>query len=209
MAERPAARPGQRGEREARPPHADDRRIAPDPLTAVLPALAALGAIASVAAVNWAGREASPGRPRSRRKAGAALRDLEASCLGLQSIFGRLATAFAEPARDGPSPALALKFGVHGRAIPHAAFAAHQQLINDIASTLVVVSQNAFDVTSSIEDGEIEAPETVFFGFGEQQEKLNQLLAQRPSLERSIAQGREIAAALAALVRELRKHETG
>ena len=39
-----------------------DTRLAPDPFTAVLPALAALGAIASIATINWAAQERTPDR---------------------------------------------------------------------------------------------------------------------------------------------------
>ena len=55
-----------------------ETRLAPDPFTAVLPALAALGAIASIATINWAVQErATSDRARTKRKAGTALRDLE------------------------------------------------------------------------------------------------------------------------------------
>ena len=67
-----------------------DSRIAPDPLSAVLPALSALGAISSIAAVNWVGQERTPERGRSRRKVGLVIRDLESCCLGLQEVFKRL-----------------------------------------------------------------------------------------------------------------------
>ncbi|MGE0766569.1 MAG: hypothetical protein AB7L90_08910 [Hyphomicrobiaceae bacterium] len=56
-----------------------DRRIAADPLALVLPAVSALGAIASIAAINWVAQEKTVDRSRSRRKPGVALRDLE-SC---------------------------------------------------------------------------------------------------------------------------------
>jgi hypothetical protein len=50
---------------------ANDTRIAPDPFTAVLPALSALGAIASIAAVNWVAQDKTADRPKVKRKAGA------------------------------------------------------------------------------------------------------------------------------------------
>ena len=37
-----------------------ETRLAPDPFTAVLPALAALGAIASIATINWTAQERTP-----------------------------------------------------------------------------------------------------------------------------------------------------
>jgi len=44
---------------------------------------------------------------------------------------------------------------------------------------LVLASQNAFDVMSAVEDGEINPPDKLFFGFGEQQERLNKLIQAR------------------------------
>ena len=59
---------------QSRPEPAEgETRLAPDPFTAVLPALAALGAIASIATINWTAQERTPDRARSKRKAGTAL----------------------------------------------------------------------------------------------------------------------------------------
>jgi len=180
---------------ESRPvPTEGETRLAPDPFTAVLPALAALGAIASIATINWAAQERTPDRARSKRKAGTALRDLETCCLGLQEIFRRF--------QRNPR----LKFGVHGPRVGTDAARLFQQLINDVASMLVLASQNAFDVMSAVEDGEINAPEELFFGFGEQQERLNKLIQARATLKASVDAGAEVAGKLTELVRELKKH---
>jgi len=192
---------------ERRPAPAEgETRLAPDPFTAVLPALAALGAIASIAAINWAAQERTPDRSRSKRKAGTALRDLETCCLGLQEIFRRFQRnprLFAGEGAQGSSP---LKFGVHGPRVGTDAARLFQQLINDVASMLVLASQNAFDVMSAVEDGEINAPEELYFGFGEQQERLNKLIQARATLKASVDIGAEVAAKLTELVRELKKH---
>ncbi|MEQ1673205.1 MAG: hypothetical protein ABL893_20330, partial [Hyphomicrobium sp.] len=66
-----------------------DTRMPPDPFAAVLPAIAALGAIASIAAINWSGQEKSASRTRTKRKTGSSLRELETCCMGLASIFQR------------------------------------------------------------------------------------------------------------------------
>ena len=79
----------------------------------------------------------------------------------------------------------------------------YQQLMNDIASMLVLASQNAFDVMTAIEDGDIDAPEEVFFGFGEQQERLNKIIQERVTLRIAVDTGAEVAEKLTALVREL------
>ena len=98
-----------------------------------------------------------------------------------------------------------LKFGVHGPRVDADAARIYQQSINEIASMLVLATQSSFDVMSAMEEGEIEAPEEVFFGFGEQQERLNALIAQRASLKTLVETGLAIADQLMMLVRELRR----
>jgi hypothetical protein len=183
-----------------------ETRLAPDPFTAVLPALAALGAIASIATINWTAQERTPDRAKSKRKAGTALRDLETCCLGLQEIFRRFQRNPKLFAGDGAPASSPLKFGVHGPRVGTDAARLFQQLINDVASMLVLASQNAFDVMSAVEDGEINAPEELYFGFGEQQERLNKLIQARATLKASVDTGSQVALALTELVRALKKH---
>ena len=183
-----------------------DTRIAPDPFTAVLPALAALGAVASIATVNWVAHEKTPERARSKRKAAAALRDLESCCVGLQEIFKRFHKSPKLFAGEGAAAASPLKFGVHGPRIGPNAVRLYQQSMNDIASMLVLATQNSFDVMAAIEDGEIDAPEELFFGFGEAQDELNQLIQQRATLKTSVETGAKIAFRLTKLVRELKTY---
>lgn len=183
-----------------------DSRIAPDPFAAVLPAIAALGAVASIATVNWMAQDKTPERGRARRKAGTALRDLETCCLGLVEIFRRFKRhprLYAGEGGQGSSP---LKFGVHGPRVDADTARLYHQLINDVASMLVLASQNAFDVMCAVEDGEIDAPEAVYFGFGEQQERLNGLIQGRATLKTTVDVGLEVAARLTELVRELKRH---
>jgi len=184
-----------------------DSRIAPDPLSVVLPALAALGAIASIAAINWVGQEKTAERTRARRKAAVALRDLESCCMGLQEIFKRLHRYPKLYAGDGPGATAPLKFGVYGPRIDQTLARSYHQLMNDIASMLVLASQNAFDVMSAIEDGEIQAPEQLYYGFGEQQDRLNKLLQNRATMKVVVETGLDVSDKLTALVRELRKHK--
>ena len=196
-------------EREARKPVKTeaDTRIAPDPFTAVLPALAALGAISSIAAINWVAEPQTPDRARSRRKAAMALRDLESCCLGLHEIFRRFQRhphLFAGEGSPANSP---LKFGVHGARVDPDSARLYQQIINDIASMLVLASHNSFDIMSAVEDGEIDAPEEVYYGFGEEQERLNKLIAQRATLKVTVDTCADIAERLTAHVRELKKYK--
>jgi hypothetical protein len=183
-----------------------DSRIAPDPFAAVLPAISALGAIASIATINWAARERASDRTRPKRKAVIALRELETCCLHLSEIFRRFQRnpkLFTGEGAQGSSP---LKFGVHGPRVSTDAARLYQQVINDVASMLVLASQNSFDVMCAIEDGTIEAPEEIFFGFGECQDKLNKLIQNRATLKGSVDTGGEVADRLTQLVRELKKY---
>lgn len=183
-----------------------DTRMAPDPFTAVLPALAALGAIASIAAINWSAQEKTPDRAKAKRKAATALRDLETCCMGLTEIFRRFQRNLRLFSTEGAAAASPLKFGVVGSRVPADGARLFQQLVNDVASMLVLAAQNSFDVMCAVEDGEIEAPEELFFAFGEQQERLNKLIQGRATLKLSIDTGLDIADRLTQLVRELKKH---
>jgi hypothetical protein len=185
-----------------------DSRIAPDPLSVVLPAISALGAISSIAAVNWVGQERTPERARSRRKVGLVIRDLESCCLGLQEIFKRLNRNPRLFAGEGAAAGSPLKFGVHGPRIDPTLARTYHQLMNDVASMLVLASQNAFDIMCAVEDGEIAAPEQLFFGFGEQQDRLNKLVQERATLKALVETGLDVANALQALVSEFKKYKS-
>jgi len=185
-----------------------DSRIAPDPFAAVLPAIAALGTISSIATINWAARERTADRMRPKRKAVTALRELETCCLHLTEIFRRFQRNPRLLAGEGAQGASPLKFGVHGPRVTSDAAKLYQQAINDVASMLVLASQSAFEVMCAIEDGTVEAPEQIFFGFGECQDSLNKLIQNRATLKVSVDVGTEVADRLTTLVRELKKYRT-
>ncbi len=182
-------------------------RTAPDPFAAVLPAIAALGAISSIATINWVAEERTSDRPKAKRKPGTALRDLESCCLGLIEIFRRFKRYPKLYAGEGGQGASPLKFGVHGPRVEADVCRVYHQLMNDVASMLVLASQNAFDVMCAIEDGDIQAPEEIFFGFGEQQEHLNALIQNRATLKQTVETGHEVALRLKDLVGELKAHK--
>jgi hypothetical protein len=184
-----------------------DSRIAPDPLSVVLPAISALGAISSIAAVNWVGQERTAERSRSRRKVGLVIRDLESCCLGLQEVFKRLNRLPRLFAGEGAAAGSPLKFGVHGPRVDPVVARFYHQLMNDVASMLVLASQSSFDIMCAVEDGEIAAPEEVFFGFGEQQDRLNKLIQERATLKALIETGLDVANALQALASEFKKYK--
>ena len=184
---------------------AADTRLPPDPFTAVLPAVAALGAIASIAAINWTSQDKTPDRAKSKRKAATALRELETCCLGLAEIFRRFQRHSRVFSGEG-GPAAPMKFGVLGTRVNSDGARGFQQIMNDVASMLVLASQNAFDVMCAVEDGEINAPEEIYYGFGEQQERLNALISGRASLKVVVDTGVEVADKLASLVRQLKSY---
>jgi len=185
-----------------------DSRTAPDPFSIVLPALSALAAVSSIATIHWAAEDRESDRPRSRRKATTSLRDLETCCMGLSEIFKRFQNNPRAFSGDGRAASLPLKFGVHGPRLPADQVRQYQQLANDVASMLVLASQNAFDVMAAIEDGEIDPPEEIFFGFGECQEQLNKILLERLTLRAAVEIGADVARRLIELVRELRQHHS-
>ena len=183
-----------------------DSRIAPDPFAAVLPAIAALGAISSIAAINWVAQEKSVTRAKVKRKAAMALRDLESCCLGLTEVFRRFQKHPRIFAGDGATSS-PMKFGVHGPRIDDDGARLYRALINDTASMLVLASQNSFDVMAAIEDGEIVAPEELYFGFGEVQERLNKLIQGRATIRACVDTGLDSSERLTILVRELKRHK--
>ncbi len=184
-----------------------DTRIAADPVAVVLGAISALGAVASIAAVNWMAEDRSPERPRSKRKADAAVKDLERCCVGLQELFKRLHQSPKLFAGEGSSSASSpLKFGVHGSRVGAKDIRLLQQSVQDVASMMVLATQNALDVMAAIEDGELEPPDELFYGFGEAQEKLNKLLSERVTLKETVDQATMVAVDLTKLVQQLKDH---
>jgi hypothetical protein len=184
-------------------------RTAPEPLSIVLPALAALGAVASIAAVAWVAQDRGDAdRPRVKRRIDVILKDLETSCIGVAEILRRVRRHAKQLGLDGPQGGLPLKLGLTGGRVEAAGGGVYKQLVNDLATMLVLATQNSFDAISAIEDGEIEAPESVFFGFGEAQEKLNRLLVQRASVRATIDHSIDVAQQLAGLVGELKRYKT-
>ena len=73
---------------------------------------------------------------------------------------------------------------------------------------LVLAAQNAFDVMAAIEDGEIDPPDDIFYGFGEAQERLNQLIQERATMKASVETGLQVAVKLTDLVRKLKEYRS-
>ncbi|MEZ5774727.1 MAG: hypothetical protein R3D33_08510 [Hyphomicrobiaceae bacterium] len=181
-------------------------RIGPDPLSAVLPALSALGAIASIAAIMWVAEAPEGERQKPRRKVAVAIRDLESDCLILQEVFRRFPRILKIYGGDRPVVTAPAKFGLNGLKTDAESHQIFQSIMVDLARVLPSSAENAFDVMCAVEDGAIDAPEAVFYGFGECQERLNKLLTERASLKSSIETGLEVSARLTALVKDLKRY---
>lgn len=196
------------GKRISEEPAEADTRIAPDPFAAVLPAIAALGTISSIASINWSARERGSEQARPKRKTVTALRELETCCLHLAEIFRRFQRNPRLFIGEGAQASSPLKFGVHGPRVDGDTARLYQQAINDVASMLVLASQSAFEVMCAVEDGAVDAPEDIFFGFGDCQDRLNKLIQNRATLKACVDTGAEVAERLTELVRDLKTYRT-
>lgn len=180
-------------------------RTAPESVSLVLPALAALGAITSIAAVAYLATDREGDRPRVKRRGDSILKDLETSCLGIAEILRRLKRRAHLLGVDGPSGAAPLKFGLNAVRVDAAGGPLYHQLVNDMATMLVLATQSSVDVMSAIEDGEIDAPEEVLNQFAGAQEQLNALLAQRAGIRPLVDGCLDVAQRLATEVGGLRR----
>ena len=188
---------------------AEPGRAAPEPLAIILPAIAALGSVASIAAVAYLAEERTADRPRVKRRLDVILKDLETSCLGTAEILRRVIRHSPMFGLLGATSSASMKFGLLGTRVDAQQGHTYVQLINDVATMLVLAAQASFDTTNAIEDGDINPPEALFYKFGEAQAKLNALLAGRASIKASVETALAIAENLVVLVRELKTHRQG
>lgn len=183
-------------------------RAAPEPLAIVLPAIAALGSVAAIAAVAWLAEDRTGDRPRVKRRTDVILRDLETSCLGTAEILRRVIRHTPMFGLQNAASAAPMKFGLIGTRVDPQQGQIFIHLVNDVATMLVLAAQASVDATNAIEDGDINPPEALFYRFGEAQEKLNALLASRASIKVTVEHALAIAENLVALVRALKTHKS-
>jgi hypothetical protein len=185
---------------------AETGRAAPEPLSLILPAYAALGAITSISAVAWVAQDRTAERARVKRRIHVIIRDLETSAIGTQELFRRIKRNGKLFGLDGAIAAAPLKFGLHGGRVDAAAGEVYGQLANDAATMLVLATTNSFEAMAAIEDGEIDAPESLFVKLGECQDRLNALIVQRAPIFKLIESGIELAGELVDVIRQLKSH---
>lgn len=183
-------------------------RTPPEPLSLILPVLAALGSVASIAAIAWVAHDRAADRPRVKRRVDVILKDLETSCLGLAEILRRLKRHGRHFGLDGPAGGAPMKLGLNSTRVDPAAGQLYHQMINDVATHLVLATQNSFDAMNAIEDGEIDADDTLLDGFAHAQEQLNALIAQRASVRAMTDGSLAVAEQLVGLIRQLKERRT-
>ncbi len=183
-------------------------RTAPESVALVLPALSALGAIASIAAVAYLATDRDGERPRVKRRVDTILKDLETCCLGVAEILRRLKRGAKSLGVDGTSGGAPLQFGRNAVRVDAAGGPLYHQLVNDMATMLVLATQSSIDAMSAIEDGEIDAPDDMLEQFATAQADLNALLVGRAGIRPMVDGCLAVAVGLGAAVGLLRRRQS-
>lgn len=181
----------------------------PDPVAVVLPALAALGSIVSIAALGWVGRSGNTAPRRGRRNEGAVLKDLERDCRDLQDVFKRIVRGLPSLASGGGGTTLPMKFGMHAMAVPEHGQALYQSLLSSVSGLLLRAGQHSHELMNALEEGALEPTEAQFQAFGDAQERLNAIFVTRASIKVAIETGFDIAVRLTTVVGEIRERYVG
>ncbi|MFO1170483.1 MAG: hypothetical protein U1E49_05880 [Hyphomicrobiaceae bacterium] len=186
---------------EARPVH--QQHVGADPLSVALPALGALGTIASLASITWSVATAEPG-VLVGRKPSRLIRDMETDCLVVLEALRKLNRFLRENGGAKTLAATPFKFGLLGSPVARDAQALYRTLMSDVGRVGVSAHANVLDILVAVHTGQIDAPEEAFYGFGECQERLNGLLAERRGLSAVIDGGVAVAEALTRHVAHLK-----
>lgn len=201
--------PGKLSPKAAAAKALETTRAAPEPLSIILPAVAALGSIASIAAVAWLAEDRTADRPKVKRRIDVILRDLETSCLGTAEILRRVIRHSPMFGLLGATSSAPMKFGLLGSRVDVSQGHIYVQLVNDVATMLVLATQASFDITNAIEDGDLTPSEPLIYRFGDAQAKLTVLLSSRASLKTTVETALAIAEGLVICVRELKALKVG
>jgi hypothetical protein len=168
--------------------------------------VAALGAVAGIAAVAWLAEDRTSDRPRVKRRMDVILKDLETSCLGVAEILRRVIRNSPMFGLLGTAGATPIKFGILGARIDAAQSQTFHQLVNDVATMLVLATQASFDTANAIEDGDMTPPEALLYRFGEVQDGLNKMMSARSSIKSTVEGALIHAETLCGLVRKLKSY---
>ncbi|MEZ5926150.1 MAG: hypothetical protein R3D57_17410 [Hyphomicrobiaceae bacterium] len=195
-----------------RPTLAPEARTAPqqhvgaDPLSIALTALGALGTVASLASMAWLGTEVAKSAGRPTRKSSLILRDLESDCLMLLEALRRLNRSLRQNGGAKTLASTPFKFGLLGTPAERDALLLYRQTLSEVARIAAAAHANVLEVSGAIQHGAIDAPEDAFYGFGECQERLNGLLAERRGLSAVVDGAVAVADALRQHVAGLKAH---
>lgn len=184
---------------------APQQHVGADPLSVALPLLGALGTIASLASTAWSAgapiEKASAGRKASR-----VVRDLESDCLVILETLRRLNRFLRENGGAKTLAATPFKFGLLGSPAAREAQSLYRTLMSDVGRAGVSAHTNVLEILAAVQSGQIDAPDEAFYGFGECQERLNGLLAERRGLSAVIDGGVAVAEALTRHVASLKSY---
>lgn len=179
------------------------QHVGADPLSVALPALGALGTIASLASISWSAGAAEPGT-LAARKPSRLIRDMESDCLVVLEALRKLNRSLRENGGAKTLAATPFKFGLLGSPMVREAQALYRALMSDVGRVGISAHANVLDILLAVQTGQIDAPEEAFYGFGECQERLNGLLAERRGLSAVIDGGVAVAEALTRHVAQLK-----
>jgi hypothetical protein len=183
--------------------HAPQQHVGADPLSVALPLLGALGTIASLASIAWSAGASTEGAA-SARKASRVVRDMESDCLVILESLRRLNRFLRENGGAKTLAATPFKFGLLGSPAAKEAQALYCALMRDVGRVGVSAHANVLEILAAVQSGQIDAPEEALYGFGECQERLNGLLAERRGLSAVIDGAVAIAEALTRHVTSLK-----
>lgn len=169
------------------------QHVGADPLAVALPTLGALGTIASLASLAWSTGDIDTASSRSNRKASLILRDLESDVLAILEALRKLNRALRESGGSKTLAATPFKFGLLGSPSQKESMTLYRALMADVGRLGVSAHTHVLEVLSAVRAGAIEAPDEAFYGFGECQERLNLLLAERRGLSAVIDGGVAVA----------------
>jgi hypothetical protein len=167
-----------------------------DPLSIALPALGVLGTIASLASIGWSAGEQDVSGARSSRKISVVLRDAESDGLLILESLRWLNRHLREHGGAKTLGATPFKFGLLGTPAVKEGQVLYRTLLGDISRVAVSAHANVLEILSAARAGTLDAPEEAYYGFGECQERLNGLLAERRGLSAVVDGGVGVAEAL-------------
>lgn len=179
------------------------QHVGADPLSVALPLLGVLGTVASLASIAWSAGAPIEGAA-SARKASRLVRDMESDCLVILESLWRLNRFLRESGGARTLAATPFKFGLLGSPSAREARSLYRTLMSDVGRVSVSAHGNVLEILAAVQSGQIDAPDEAFYGFGECQERLNGLLAERRGLSAVVDGGVAVAEALTRHVAHLK-----